>query len=84
MPIRTCIVTGEKAEQSAFFRFTLQGNILVPDRDKKNNGRGIYASKTTQSLEKLPKLQKKIIHFLRTKEKDIVIPSREELFPHCK
>jgi predicted RNA-binding protein YlxR (DUF448 family) len=83
MPIRTCIVTGKKSEQSAFFRFTLQNTTLIPDTHQKNKGRGVYVSKTIQALEKLPRLHKKIIHSVRTKEKTIHISPLEDLRIHC-
>lgn len=66
MPIRTCLVTGKKAEQSAFFRFTVQNGNLVFDSTKRNTGRGGYVIPSETALQKLPHLQKKIAHFLKT------------------
>ncbi len=66
IPIRTCLVTGQKAEQSAFFRFTVRDGMLVFDDQKKYSGRGGYVIKDEKALEKLSHLEKKLTHFLRT------------------
>ena len=59
----------KKAEQSAFFRFTVQNGHLVFNTNKKNKGRGGYVEKNEKSLEKLKKLGKKLSHFLKTPTK---------------
>jgi predicted RNA-binding protein YlxR (DUF448 family) len=71
MPLRTCLVTGKKAEQSAFFRFTIQDGKLVFDNQKKNPQRGGYICKSIEALEKLHKRKRKISHFLKIKEFEI-------------
>ena len=82
MPIRTCLVTGKKAESSAFFRFTAQKGILVFDISKKNKGRGGYVEKSMNSLEKLKKLEKKLSYFLKTSIKidADVIENQKKIF----
>lgn len=64
--LRTCLVTGKKADPSAFFRFTLtpEGRVRFDDL-KKNPGRGGYVIKNKEALQKLPRLSKKISHFLK-------------------
>jgi len=67
MPVRTCLVTGEKREQHELLRFVVQDGKLVFESDeKKLPGRGGYVLPDLKTLEKLPKLQKKIAHFLHT------------------
>ncbi len=67
MPIRTCLVTGKKGEQSSFFRFTVQKGVLIFDDRIPSPGRGGYVEKTVDSLKKLKKLEKKVSHFLKKK-----------------
>lgn len=66
MPIRTCLVTGQKLEQSCMCRFTIVKGGIVFDEDTKNSGRGGYVVNEPQAIEKLPKLKKKIAHFMKT------------------
>lgn len=82
MPIRTCLVTGKKADSSAFFRFTNSDGILIFDPLKvKNLGRGGYVFKSEEVLDQLPKLQKKISHFLKksTTIQKSIIESQKKL-----
>lgn len=73
MPMRTCLITGKKAEISAFFRFTQQkGKIIFDPPDKKNPGRGGYVLKDRDALEKMKKLSRKLSHFLKIKNKVII------------
>lgn len=66
MPIRTCLVTGKKADSSAFFRFTIVDGVLTFDTPKiKHPGRGGYVIQSKEAIYQLPKLQKKISHFLK-------------------
>lgn len=71
MPERTCLVTGQKAEKSAFFRFVIRDGKLVFDNSKISSGRGGYVCKTVEALEKLSKLKSKICHFLKRKDFEI-------------
>ena len=66
MPIRTCIITRQKAEQGSLLRFTIQKGKIVFDEDgKRNPGRGGYIVPTDENIAKLPKLRKKIEYLLR-------------------
>ena len=69
MPIRTCLVTGEKKEQKEFLRFTVQEGKIVFDGKKKYSGRGGYVVNKPDVIEKLTskKMMGKICHFLKVK-----------------
>lgn len=67
MPLRTCLVTGKKADPSAFFRFTSQNGCLVFDQNIKKTGRGGYVQRTCDSIHKLKRLEKKVSYFLKQK-----------------
>ena len=66
MPIRTCLVTKIKAEPRELLRFVVREGELKFDRSKqKQPGRGGYVVRTPEAIGKLPKLTKKVSHFLR-------------------
>ncbi len=56
IPMRTCVVSGEKCEKKDLLRIvkTPLGEILVDETGKKN-GRGAYIKKDMQILEKAQK-----------------------------
>ena len=53
IPMRTCVVSGEKCEKRELLRIvkTKEGEILVDETGKKN-GRGAYIKKDLEILEK--------------------------------
>ena len=66
MPIRTCIVTGEKKDQKELLRFTVQGEQLFFDQGKVcGKWRGGYVVSSVSALDKLSKLGKKVGYLLR-------------------
>ena len=56
IPMRTCVVTGEKLPKKDLLRIvkTPEGNI-VPDPTGKMNGRGAYIKKDIEVVEKAKK-----------------------------
>ncbi len=56
IPMRTCVVSGEKCEKRELLRIvkTPDGEVLVDETGKKN-GRGAYIKKDMQILEKAKK-----------------------------
>ena len=52
IPMRTCIVTGEKLPKKELIRVvrTPEGNVVV-DESGKVNGRGAYLKKSKEALE---------------------------------
>jgi len=56
IPMRTCVVTGEKLPKKDLLRIvkTPEGNI-VPDESGKMNGRGAYIKKDIEVVEKAKK-----------------------------
>ncbi len=56
IPLRTCIVSGEKLEKKDLFRIvrTPEGNVIVDD-SLKANGRGAYLKKDINVIEKAKK-----------------------------
>ncbi len=71
MPIRTSIVTGKKAEQGEFYRFTVQDGVLVFDNIQKNKGRGGYVEKDPLMIKKIKKMRGKIRYLLKVDTVDI-------------
>ena len=53
VPLRTCIVTGEKLEKKELFRIvrTPEGNVII-DETLKANGRGAYLKKELNVIKK--------------------------------
>lgn len=72
MPIRTCLVTGQKYEKHELLRFTIVDGQLVFDPDQKMPGRGGYVHQDVVS--KLPKMRGKVAHFLKKTVREIVLP----------
>lgn len=68
MPIRTCMVTGQKQEKSSLLRFVVIDGKILFDRKQKFQGRGGYVVETEVNLQKLKKLGGKICHFLKVKK----------------
>ena len=56
IPMRTCVVTGEKLEKKELIRVvrTPEGTVIV-DESGKANGRGAYLKKDIQTIEKAEK-----------------------------
>ena len=56
IPMRTCIVTGEKLPKKELIRVvrTPEGNVVV-DESGKVNGRGAYLKKSIETFEKAEK-----------------------------
>ena len=56
IPMRTCVVTGEKLEKKELIRVvrTPEGNVIV-DETGKANGRGAYLKKDIETFEKAAK-----------------------------
>jgi len=56
IPMRTCVVTGEKLPKKDLLRIvkTPEGNI-VPDESGKMNGRGAYIKKDIEVVDKAKK-----------------------------
>ena len=56
IPMRTCIITGEKLPKKDLIRVvrTPEGNIIV-DESGKANGRGAYLKKDIETFEKAEK-----------------------------
>ncbi len=56
IPIRTCIVTGEKLPKKELLRIVKTPNLeIIPDLTGKINGRGAYIKKDLEVLEKARK-----------------------------
>lgn len=64
IPMRTCVVTGEKLEKRQLLRIVkTPTNEIIPDLTGKINGRGAYIKKDIDVLEKAKKskiLEKKL------------------------
>ena len=56
IPMRTCVITGEKLEKKELIRVvrTPEGNVIV-DETGKSNGRGAYLKKDVATIEKAKK-----------------------------
>ena len=56
IPIRTCVITGEKLPKKELIRVvrTPEGNVIV-DETGKANGRGAYLKKDIETFEKAEK-----------------------------
>ena len=56
VPLRTCIVSGEKLEKKDLFRIvrTPEGSVIV-DNSYKANGRGAYLKKDKEIIDKAKK-----------------------------
>ena len=56
IPMRTCVITGEKLEKKELIRVvrTPEGNVIV-DESGKANGRGAYLKKDIETFEKAEK-----------------------------
>lgn len=56
IPMRTCVVTGEKLEKRELIRVvrTPEGSVIV-DSTGKANGRGAYLKKSSEAIEKAKK-----------------------------
>ena len=56
IPMRTCVITGEKLEKKELIRVvrTPEGTVIV-DESGKANGRGAYLKKDIQTIEKAEK-----------------------------
>jgi len=68
MPIRTCLVTGQKKEQKDLLRFTLQeGEVVFDEGKKKNAGRGGYVFPNEENKERLKKIKKSGVLFKKKK-----------------
>jgi predicted RNA-binding protein YlxR (DUF448 family) len=63
--LRTCLVTGKKLPADEMQRFTIIDQQIVFDEAKKNPGRGGYVLNDESVMAKLPKLKKKIQHFMK-------------------
>ena len=76
IPMRTCIVTGEKLEKKELIRIvrTPLGNIII-DETGKANGRGAYLKKSIDVIEKAQKT--KILD--KRLEKEVPLSIYEEL-----
>lgn len=68
---RTCLVTKQKGNPSAFLRFTVQTGKLVFDEGVKAPGRGGYIIKQAEALDKLKKLSGKVAYFLKAKKVEV-------------
>ncbi len=77
MPTRTCVVTKQRAEQSALLRMTVQNGKLAFDSAKKLPGRGAYV--LPSAIKSLPKLTKKLQHVLREKQVKGVLEAVNEI-----
>lgn len=56
IPMRTCVITGEKLPKKELVRIvrTPEGNVIV-DESGKSNGRGAYIKLSTETIEKAEK-----------------------------
>ena len=56
IPMRTCVITGEKLEKKELIRVvrTPEGTVIV-DETGKANGRGAYLKKDIETIEKAEK-----------------------------
>ena len=56
VPMRTCVITGEKLPKKELIRVvrTPEGNVIV-DETGKANGRGAYLKKSIETFEKAEK-----------------------------
>ena len=56
IPMRSCVVTGEKLPKKELIRVvrTPEGNVIV-DKSGKANGRGAYLKKSIETFEKASK-----------------------------
>lgn len=65
--LRTCLVTGQKLAPEKLIRFTIiDGEIVFDPVGQKNTGRGGYVKNDPNVIAKLPKLRKKVNHFMRS------------------
>ena len=72
IPLRTCIVSGEKLEKKDLFRIvrTPEGQVVV-DESYKANGRGAYLKKDINVIEKAKK-SKALDRHLETSVEDSI------------
>ena len=72
IPLRTCIVSGEKLEKKDLFRIvrTPEGQVVV-DESYKTNGRGAYLKKDINVIEKAKK-SKALDRHLETSVEDSI------------
>lgn len=61
IPLRTCIVTREKAPKSSLIRLVKVDDKVIVDLTGKLNGHGAYIAKSPEALEKLKKNKKILI-----------------------
>ncbi len=50
MPMRRCVACRESKPQADLMRFTFWGGQLLPDTDKKSDGRGYYLCKNEDCI----------------------------------
>ena len=70
IPMRTCVITGEKLPKKDLIRVvrTPEGNVIV-DESGKANGRGAYLKKDIETFEKAEKTQ------ILNKRLEVEVPS---------
>ncbi len=56
-PMRTCIACRKKMYKSELIRLVPDGDVIVPDREKRLPGRGAYLCDDISCLEKLIKIK---------------------------
>lgn len=61
IPLRTCIVTREKAPKSSLIRLVKVDDKVIVDLTGKLNGHGAYIAKSSEALEKLKKNKKILV-----------------------
>ena len=70
IPMRTCVITGEKLPKKELIRVvrTPEGNVVV-DESGKTNGRGAYLKKDIQTFEKAEKTK------ILDRKLEVVVPA---------
>lgn len=61
IPLRTCIVTREKAPKASLIRLVKVDDKVIADLTGKLNGHGAYITKSSEALEKLKKNKKILV-----------------------
>lgn len=67
MPIRTCIVTKQRREQSELLRFVIRDKQLIFDTNRVLPGRGGYVVYEIGAIGKLEKMKPKVEYLLHVK-----------------
>jgi predicted RNA-binding protein YlxR (DUF448 family) len=63
--IRTCLVSKQKKPKGDLVRFVVRDGILIWDYKQILSGRGGYVVPEACVISKLPKMEKKVRHFLK-------------------